>query len=270
MLPLQNYTIALAEGRQLEDLAGMLEKEGANVIRCPMVSILDAPEEGPVLAWLRDLTAGRMDWVILMTGEALRRLLGFAERSGFRDEVTAALKQTRILTRGPKPMQALREIGLTPTKVAEAPTTAGVIATLRHENLSGKTVGLTLYGDANPTLEQFLKDAGAEIRTVLSYVYAPATDAGQVAELIENIAGGKVDVLVFTSSPQVDRLYEVGEEKNIKEKLKAGLQRARIAAVGPIVADNLRQRGAKVDFGLDRGFVMKNLVQRIKREMGRE
>ncbi|MBI1833044.1 MAG: uroporphyrinogen-III synthase, partial [Planctomycetes bacterium] len=56
-MTLANRTIALAEGRQLEDLAAMLEKEGAKPLRCPMLSILDAPNEAPVLAWLDRLQA---------------------------------------------------------------------------------------------------------------------------------------------------------------------------------------------------------------------
>src|SRR5437899_11634634 len=97
---LANRTVALAEGRQLEELAQMLEREGATALRCPMVSILDAPDAEPVLAWLRELIAGRLDYVILMTGEALRRLLGFAERAGLREQVIAALGKTRTVTRG--------------------------------------------------------------------------------------------------------------------------------------------------------------------------
>ena len=33
----------------------MLESEGAAALRCPMLSILDAPDSAPVEAWLRDL-----------------------------------------------------------------------------------------------------------------------------------------------------------------------------------------------------------------------
>src|SRR5947209_1630275 len=100
---LAECTVALAEGRQLEELAQMLEREGAATLRCPMVSILDAPDAAPVLAWLRDLAADRYDWVVLLTGEGLRRLLGFAEREGLRDAVVRALGRTRTVTRGPKP-----------------------------------------------------------------------------------------------------------------------------------------------------------------------
>src|SRR5690242_65550 len=129
--PLEGRTVALAEGRQLEELARMFEGEGAKVLRCPMVSILDAPDAAPVLAWLRELIAGRFSHVVLMTGEALRRLLGFADREGLRDAAVAALGRARIITRGPKPGQALKEIGLAPTRVAPTPTTEGVIDALR-------------------------------------------------------------------------------------------------------------------------------------------
>src|ERR1700693_5105534 len=114
---LEGRTVAVAEGRQLEDLAALLEKEGATALRCPMVSILDAPDPGPVLAWLRELVAGRFSMIVLMTGEALRRLLGFADRAGIREAGVTALGQTRTITRGPKPGRALKEIGLTPAVV---------------------------------------------------------------------------------------------------------------------------------------------------------
>src|SRR5438128_7567651 len=136
--PLHGRTIALAEGRQLEELAEMLEKEGATALRCPMVSILDAPDPEPVLAWIRELITDRFGYVVLFTGEGLRRLLGFAERAGLREAVVAALSRTRTITRGPKPVRALKEIGLAPTKVADLPTTEGVIASLSGEVLQGQ------------------------------------------------------------------------------------------------------------------------------------
>jgi len=264
-LPLAGITVALAEGRQLEELAEMLEREGALALRCPMVNILDAPDTAPVLAWLRELVTDRFAYVILMTGEALRRLLGFAERAGLRDDVIAALRITRTLTRGPKPVRALKEIGLAPFKIAEAPTTDGVIASLRQEPLRGQTVGLTLYAEPNLPLVHFLEEQGATVRTVMPYIYAPAADAQRVGQLIEQMADGKVDVIVFTSSPQVDRLYEVAKAQNALPALQQGLARTRVAAVGPVVAENLRAQGVRVDICPEHGFVMRNLVRQIKR-----
>jgi len=262
---LQGRTVALAEGRQLEELARLLESEGVTTLRCPMLSILDVPDPAPVMVWLRELSADRFSHVILLTGEGLRHLLGFAQREGLGEAMIAALGRTRIVTRGPKPGRALKEVGLTPSVVAGAPTTAGVIATLRSEPLAGRTVGVQLYSESNPPLVQFLEEAGATVRTVLPYVYAPSADAERVIDLIERMAAGKVDAIVFTSAPQVDRLYKVAEERSLTGLLSQGMERTQVAAVGPIVAEKVRAQGARVDILPAQGFVMKNLVQHIKR-----
>jgi uroporphyrinogen-III synthase len=262
---LEGRTIALAESRQLEELATMLESEGATTLRCPMLSILDAPDPAPVLAWIGELCADHFASVVLLTGEALRRLLHFAQRDGCRDACIAALARTKIITRGPKPGLVLKEIGLAPTLIAPAPTTQGVIEALRSEALQGQTVGVTLYGEPNPNLEQFLISAGARVRTVMPYVYAPATEDARVADLIAQLERGAVDVLLFTSSSQVDRLYEVAERRGLLNAVKNGFARTRIAAIGPVLAEHLRERGARVDICPEQGFVMKNLVQHIKR-----
>ena len=263
--PLHGQTVALAEGRQLEELAQLLEKEGATPLRCPLLTILDAPDPQPVNAWLEELIADRFGWVVLLTGEGLRRLAGFAERAGRRDEFLAALGRTRTVTRGPKPGRALKEVGLAPTRVAATPTTEGVIAILRNEPLHGQTVGVQLYSEDNPPLVEFLTSAGAMARTVQPYVYAAAAGGDAVADLIGRLADGTVQIVVFTSSPQVDRLYEVAAERGLDEMLRQGLERVCVAAVGPLVADDLRRHGAPVHVCPEQGFVMKNLVQQLVR-----
>jgi uroporphyrinogen-III synthase len=263
--PLEGLTIAVAEGRQLEDLAEMLAREGATVHRCPLVSILDAPDPVPVMAWIDDLIAGKFSHVVLLTGEGLRRLLGFAERAGLREEMIAALAKTRTLTRGPKPARALKEIGLNPTLVAAAPTSDGVIETLRGESLRGATVGVQLYAPDHQEVVDFLAQQGVTACPILPYVYTPASDGERVAELITLLAAGQVQVLVITSSPQVDRLFEVAAERNLTESLMQGLARACVAAVGPIAAGTFENRGVRVHLFPERGWVMKNLVLQIVR-----
>jgi uroporphyrinogen-III synthase len=264
-MSITNKTVALAEGRQLEELAQMLAKEGATPLRCPLLAILDAPDDAPILAWLDQLEAGSFAWVVLLTGEGLRRLLSCAERHGRHERVIDALSKTRTITRGPKPARALKEINLAPTLTAQSPTTDGVIASLRTLNLQGLTVGVQLYNDANPPLEQFLRDTGATPVCVQPYVYAPAADAERIVELLHAMAAGTVDAVVFTSSPQIDRLFEVAEERQSLDLLKQGLVKTRVAAVGPIVAENLQRRGIEVNVCPDQGFVMKNLVQNLKK-----
>lgn len=266
-MSLAQRTLALAEGRQIEELAEMLQREGATVIRCPMVSILDPADEGPLRAWLDELGADRFHLVIFLTGEGVRRLLACAERHALKDRVIAALQRTRLVTRGPKPVRALKDVGLAPAIVARVPTTDGVIAALHAEPLQGKVVGVQLYNEANVPLATFLENGGAVVRTVQPYVYAPAADGDRVVDLIGKLEQGNVDALVFTSSPQIDRLFEVAHERSLDAQLARGLSATRVAAVGPIVAENLQRRGVRVDICPEQGFVMKNLVQWIKRSL---
>src|SRR5579864_4960171 len=127
--PLAGRTVAVPEARELEVFSAMLERRGATVVRCPLVAILDAPDPAPVLAFARDLTAGACDDLILTTGEGLRRMLACIERHEpeRRPGFLAALSQVRKITRGPKPVRALRELGLKADLTAAQPTTTGLI-----------------------------------------------------------------------------------------------------------------------------------------------
>jgi uroporphyrinogen-III synthase len=213
------------------------------------------------------LQAGAFDWVILLTGEGLRRLLACAERHQRRDAVVAALAKTQTLIRGPKPGRALREIGLNATLTASAPTTDGVIATLRSLDLKGLTVGVQLYNAANAPLEEYLKQAGATPITVQPYVYAPDIDTTRVCQLIDQMAAGTVSAIIFTSAPQVDRLFEVAEEQTKSPQLIAGFARTMVAAVGPVVQEKLQSHSVTVHVCPEQGWQMKNLVLQLKRAL---
>ena len=267
-MALTGSKIALAEGRQLEDLAQLLEKEGATPLRYPLLSILDPLDDAPVTAWLREVIAGGFTWVILLTGEGLRRMVTCAERHGLRDDFVAALGKVKTLTRGPKPGRALQEIGLKASRVASAPTTEGVIATLADEKLAGLTVGVQLYREDNPPLITFLAAKEAIAKPVTPYRYAPASDAERVIELIGHLSKGEIDGIIFTSAPQIERLFDVALEAGLNDALRSGLAKTKVAAVGPLMSAALTQRKVRVDICPEQGWQMKNLVQQIKRAFG--
>jgi uroporphyrinogen-III synthase len=136
---LAGKTIAVPETRELDVLAQLFEQRGARVIRCPLVAILDAPDPKLIEAWLRRFVAGTCDDLVLFTGEGLRRLLRFAERIELQNAFIEPLGRVRKITRGPKPVRSLREIGLAADLQAGEPTTEGIIATLSALNLTGRT-----------------------------------------------------------------------------------------------------------------------------------
>jgi uroporphyrinogen-III synthase len=256
--PLSGRRIALPETRELDRLARMFEEQGAETLRCPLVAVRDVPDPTPVRDWL---TRFPFDDLVLFTGEGLRRLHGFAQRFDLEPVLLDGLRTARKITRGPKPERALRELGLKSDLRAEEPTTDGLIATLSSMDLRGRRVGVQLYpGNPNTRFTDFLRQAGAELYAVLPYVYAAAADDENVVELIERMANGAVDAIAFTSSPQVQRLFEVAAATRREAALRTALRGIRIGAVGPVVAEELRQRGFEVTITPDRGYFMKPLV----------
>jgi uroporphyrinogen-III synthase len=267
--PLSGRVIALPETRELDRLAQLLEEEGAQTLRCPLVAILDAPDERPAVAWLRALVTGGFDDLVFLTGEGLRRLVALAERQGMREAVVTALGRARTITRGPKPARALHELGLAPTLPAGVPTTGGVIAALGALDLGGRRVGVQLYGEEpNRPLVEFLERAGATVSVVAPYVYASASDTSRVATLIEALAAGGVDALAFTSASQVDRLWQVARETQTEERLAEGLARVRVAAIGPVVVEALAARGVRAAIVPEKSFVMRRLVNALVESLG--
>lgn len=270
-LPLTGRMIALPETRELDLFAQMLESRGAATLRCPLVSILDAPDPTPVLAWLRRFINGEMDDLILFTGEGLRRLLGFADRAGLKQAFIDRLGEVRKLTRGPKPAKALRDIGLRSDLAAETPTTDGIIAALAKLDLHGRRIGVQLYG-SEPSLKliDVIRQAGAAPDPVAPYIYADQADDGKVVALIEQLALGGIDVIAFTSMQQVTRLRDVAKANQLEDKLKNGLARVKVAAVGPVVAEALRNIGTRIDMMPEESFFMKPLVNEIVAALGAE
>ena len=265
--PLSGRRIALPETRELDRLARMLDEQGAETLRCPMVAIQDAPDPWPVQEWIARFP---FDDLILYTGEGLRRLHGCACRFDLEPGFLEGLRTARKITRGPKPERALRELGLKSDLRAETPTTDGLIATLSAADLRCRRVGVQLYpGAPEARVAGFLRDAGAEPDMVLPYVYASAAEEQSVAELIDRMAGGEVDVIAFTSSPQVERLFEVAKATSRESTLQTALQATAIAAVGPIVAADLQRRGFDVSIAPDHSYFMKPLVSAIVAALSR-
>lgn len=269
--PLDGRHIALPESRQLDLFADMLESRGARVLRCPLVDIRDAPDPAPIVAWLEAFNAGRCDDLILLTGEGLRRLLSAARRAdtALHDGFVSRLAQVRKLTRGPKPARALREIGLRSDLAAAEPTTDGVITTLSSLSLEGREVGVQLYGsDPNHKLVDYLTGQGAQVHTVSPYIYADETEDEQVGALIDRLARGDIDAIAFTSSPQVRRLFSVARKRDQQAQLLRALADMTVAAVGPLVADALREREVRVDLMPESSYFMKPLVRKLVERFG--
>lgn len=267
---LHGKRVAVPEARQLGILVELLKNRGAEVLEIPLVAILDAPDAAPVLAWIRRFISAPPDLLILLTGEGLKRLHELATRHGVQEAFITALRGTCKLCRGPKPERVLRTLEMQADIHAEAPTTAGVIASLAGRDLVGKRVAVQLYGEEpNLPLVRFLQGSGASVDAVAPYVYASKEDEVRVAQFIAALNAGEVDVITFTSQPQYKRLLEVARAHGLEKELHTGLQRTLLAAIGPVVAQQLTEAGYAVAVMPDGSYFMKPLVTALMRHFER-
>lgn len=269
-LPLANRRIAVPESRQLDVLEGLLVRRGADVLRCPLVTIVDAPDPAPIERWLNEFTAKPPSYFVLLTGEGLRRLCGFAMAGNVGEaRFKAALAQTTLVSRGPKPARELRRFNLTPQHYAVTPTTDGVIETLGQLDIEGRTIAVQLYGDdPNRKLVDYLRVRGAVVSTVSPYRYAPRLSDESIAELLSELESGAIDVIVFTSKSQIDRLVKVARKVERLQSLQRSLANICVAAVGPVVADLLNEHGIDVHVMPEDRYFMKPLVSELCSRLG--
>lgn len=263
---LEGIRIAVPESRQLDTLVQLFERRGAQVIRAPLVAIHAAPDSGSVLDWIRRFISSPPDLFIILTGEGVRRLLALAEQHGVREAFVKALAKTTLLCRGPKPDRALREVGVKGGIKAHAPTTDGVIESLNTMPIEGQQIAVQLYGDdPNVKLMSYLAVRQAVADSVAPYVYADELEESGVIDLIQAISASEVDVITFTSQPQYRRLVQVAGRHKMLDVLKTGLNACCVAAVGPVVKEQLEADGITVDIMPGQAFFMKPLVTEIMR-----
>ena len=100
-----------------------------------------------------------------------------------------------------------------------------------------------MYGtDPNLSLIEYLRSRGiSDVRSIAPYIYAEHSDSAKVIDLIKHLHADNVDLVAFTSKPQVKRLFSIAKEYGLESKLMEGLARTHVAAIGPIMQQELQQ-----------------------------
>ena len=125
-----------------------------------------------------------------------------------------AIGKARKFARGPKPGRALREIGLEPEVTTEKPTSEGIAEMLSRVDLRGHRVGLQLYPDKDHSaLVGAITAQGADVDTVLPYVYDAKAAEANIVTAIDEMAEGRIDAIALTNLGQVRRLVETARAK---------------------------------------------------------
>jgi uroporphyrinogen-III synthase len=73
-------------------------------------------------------------------------------------------------------------------------------------------------------------------------------DTGPLRRAVHELASGKFDAAVFTTSIQADHLMEMAESEGLVGAMREGLDRAVIASIGPTTTEALDNHGLRPDF----------------------
>jgi uroporphyrinogen-III synthase len=251
--PLDGRTVAFLEARRSAEVARLVEMQGGTPMVAPALREVPLDDPAPLDAWLGTLTRGEMDVVLFLTGVGCGLLLERAKQSGSYDAVLHALEQARVVARGPKPVRVLKEHNIRVDFVPPEPNTSEeLLAAFASWSLSGKTLGLQLYGGSTPFLERLrsgLTELGAKIVDVMPYRWEGPTTHTGVLDLIDACAGGRVDALAIFSSSQIHTLFAIAEEHDRATALHDALNKKEllVASVGPVATDAIRSHDVPVD-----------------------
>ena len=246
---LQGLRVVCFESRRANEMAELVRRYGGEPIVAPSMREVPLSENRAALDFLPQVESGRFDLLILMTGVGTKALNEILLTQFTKERILTALKQLQLVARGPKPVGALKELGLhTALTVPEPNTWREILSTLNAAvDLRGKRIAIQEYGIANPELVAALNERGALVTTIPIYRWALPEDLAPLRGAIEKIIGGGADVTLFTNGAQVDHLLQVAGLDKRADALRHGLKKVVIGSVGPVCTEVLRQFGIERD-----------------------
>src|SRR5690349_16333378 len=120
---LRGLKVVSFESRRAKEIAELIRRYGGEPITAPSMREIPLSENHAALEALPQLEAGQLDLLILMTGVGTRTLNEVLLTKYSQERIIAGLHKTRLVARGPKPVAALKELGLQPDITVPEPNT---------------------------------------------------------------------------------------------------------------------------------------------------
>jgi uroporphyrinogen-III synthase len=266
----ENRRVLTLESRRSPELALLIMNYGGAPVVAPALREVPLESNDQVLVFAEDVIRQRFDVVVLMTGVGVRLMMKVVAPVLGQETFVQALARTRVLARGPKPVAALREIGLTPWATVPSPNTwRELLATLdgrRDEAPLGRAcVAVQEYGSPNPDLVDGLTARGADVITVPTYRWSMPEDVAPLRRAVWAIVRHEIDVVILTAGIQLVHLLRVAADMELEAAARRGLERAVVASIGPMTSEELRRQGLPIDFEPSHpkmGFLVKEVAER--------
>lgn len=217
----------------------------------PSMQELPLSENPEALAFGEELIAGTIDMLVLLTGVGFRTLLDVLQTRFPLQTILDALKHTTLVTRGPKPIFVLKEVGLAPHVIVPEPNTwKDILDTIdqnKPEGLNGVRLAVQEYGTRNEELLIGLTRRGAHVIPVPVYRWTLPHDVQPLKALLQAVIQNRIDVLLITNAVQIDHVVKVLEDDERVEQFRQALQRMVVASIGPVASERLRHHHFPVD-----------------------
>jgi uroporphyrinogen-III synthase len=243
-------TVAAFESRMAVEIARLIERHGGVPLVTPALCEIPLDDNSAALKFGVQLSTERVDMLILLTGIGTTALFDLLKTRHPWPSIVAALKQTALVARGPKPVAALKAFGLQATLTVPEPNTwVDLISTLdEYRPVKGLRVAVQEYGASNHDLLEALKQRGAEVFQVPIYRWDLPKDLGPLRQALDDIITGKVAVLLITNAAQVDHVMQVLEKDGKVKPFRAALKKMVVASIGPTASERLRQHDWPIAF----------------------
>jgi uroporphyrinogen-III synthase len=258
------------ESRRAKEMAQLIANNGGQAVVAPATREVPAKDNGDASKFVAALKQERVDVTIFLTGVGTRALAQAVEAECPREDFVAALSKTTVIARGPKPVAALRELGVPIAAVVPEPNTWRELLQLLDEKkdqipLKGRVVAVQEYGSPSSDLLAGLAERGAEVMPVHIYEWSLPEDTRPLRQAVEAITRGEIDVLLVTAAVQIRHLFEIADEMREKDAVIRGLERAVVGSIGPVTSAALRECGIHVDMEPSHpkmGFLVKEVADR--------
>ena len=245
-------TVVAFESRMADQMAMLITRHGGNPQMAPALREIPLENNTEALDFAERLMAGNVDLLILLTGVGTRTLVDVWKPQFPLEEIRQALTRTTLVCRGPKPIAALKELGLKPhVTVPEPNTWRDILHTLdeyKPEGLAGLRIAVQEYGTTNPDLARGLTERGAQVRSVPVYRWALPDDVEPLRRALRGIVDGQASVVMFTSAAQVDHVVQLLDDAEKLPAFRDALEKTMVASIGPVTSQRLRDHHLPVHF----------------------
>jgi uroporphyrinogen-III synthase len=238
VLPLAGFTVGVTAARRADELAALLERRGAVVLRAPVLRIVPLSDDAELLATTKQLLDDPPDVVIATTAIGFRGWIEAADGWDLGEALLRRLGEVELLARGPKVRGAVRAAGLKELWSPASESMAEVLERLLEEGVEGRCIAVQLHGEPLPGFSEALREAGARVVAVPVYRWMPPEDIAPVDRLLDTLCAGGLDAVSFTSAPAAASLLARAERRGqLRELLAAFCGGSVLAAcVGPLTA----------------------------------